>query len=90
MTRSAGSDLIVALCKAEQPRQALRVYHDMMASAFGSPGKILKAFILLCLKMGNTSDHLGSMKAMRPQLLATVISATSIAHPLIYDSAQAS
>lgn len=38
VTRSAGSDLIVALCKAEQPHTALRVYHDMMASAFGSPG----------------------------------------------------
>lgn len=38
MTRSAGSDLIVALCKAEQPGKALRVYHDMMASAFGAPG----------------------------------------------------
>lgn len=41
MTRSAGSDLIVALCKAEQPRKALRVYHDMMASAFGAPGTAL-------------------------------------------------
>lgn len=38
VTRSAGSDLIVALCKAEQPGKALRVYHDMMASAFGAPG----------------------------------------------------
>lgn len=38
MTRSAGSDLIVALCKADQPQKALRVYHDMMASAFGAPG----------------------------------------------------
>lgn len=38
VTRSAGSDLIVALCKAEQPHKALRVYHDMMASAFGAPG----------------------------------------------------
>jgi len=38
VTRSAGSDLIVALCKADQPQKALRVYHDMMASAFGAPG----------------------------------------------------
>ena len=38
MTRSAGSDLIVALCKTERPHKALRVYHDMMASAFGAPG----------------------------------------------------
>lgn len=51
MTRSAGSDLIVALCKAEQPQEALRVYHDMMASAFGSPGKTLKSLILSCLKL---------------------------------------
>ena len=41
VTRSAGSDLIVALCKAEQPGKALRVYHDMMASAFGAPGDAL-------------------------------------------------
>lgn len=36
VTRSAGSDLIVALCRAEQPDQALRVYEDMTASAWGA------------------------------------------------------
>lgn len=40
VTRSAGSDLIVALCKAGWASQALLVYRDMMANAFGSaPGK---------------------------------------------------
>ncbi len=36
VTRSAGSDLIVALCKAGWASKALRVYRDMMASAWGT------------------------------------------------------
>lgn len=36
VTRSAGSDLIVALCKAGWAGKALNVYRDMMASAWGS------------------------------------------------------
>ena len=36
VTRSAGSDLIVALCKAGWAEKALKVYRDMMASAWGS------------------------------------------------------
>ena len=36
VTRSAGSDLIVALCKAGWARKALLVYRDMMASAWGT------------------------------------------------------
>lgn len=33
--RSAGSDLILALSKADQPGKALRVYEDMMSTAWG-------------------------------------------------------
>ena len=36
VTRSAGSDLIVALCKAGWASNALLVYRDMMASAWGT------------------------------------------------------
>jgi pentatricopeptide repeat protein len=42
VTRSAGSDLIVALCRAEQPDQALRVYEDMTASAWGAASLALQ------------------------------------------------
>ncbi|CAL8466875.1 g6411 [Coccomyxa elongata] len=75
VTRSAGSDLIVALCKAGWAGKALKVYRDMMASAWGSstgaakhlqPGSgqqkaapLLQACSDACSKAPAASTHAG-------------------------------